>query len=217
MTTTSAFDGFDQVLANAGANIPIRDAVDERVNNGVRGGTGTLINHSEDVGGWPFIPSGSPPADTDRDGMPDAWENLYGFDPNDGLDGPQDADGDGYNNSEEFLNGLVPAAPQVAPTPLPEPTATPSPQPTATATPAATAVPPTQVPASATLAATGTPVTAAIRETPAPMPEPPLFATVLRPSEEGGVHVLVFALGLVVVFGVGGGAWGISPGDHRTQ
>jgi hypothetical protein len=40
--------------------------------------------------------------DSDGDGMPDWWENLYGFDM-DTRDGDMDADGDGYTNLEEYL------------------------------------------------------------------------------------------------------------------
>lgn len=41
--------------------------------------------------------------DTDGDGMPNAWEEANGFDPNTN-DSSADADGDGYTNIEEFLN-----------------------------------------------------------------------------------------------------------------
>ena len=62
----------------------------------------------DDVGGFPVIAPGTPCADTDIDGMSDEWEVLHGFNPNDAADGPQDADGDGYTNVEEYLNGTEP-------------------------------------------------------------------------------------------------------------
>ena len=40
--------------------------------------------------------------------MPGAWEAEHGFDPADGSDGPEDRDGDGYTNLEEYLNGTRP-------------------------------------------------------------------------------------------------------------
>lgn len=40
--------------------------------------------------------------DADNDGLPDAWENKYGFNPNDPADAQQDADGDTFTNLEEF-------------------------------------------------------------------------------------------------------------------
>jgi pectate lyase len=40
--------------------------------------------------------------------MPDTWELSYGLNPSDPSDGPQDADGDGYTNLEEYLNNTNP-------------------------------------------------------------------------------------------------------------
>jgi len=108
ITTTSAQVAFTQVLAGAGSTVPARDAVDTRVVDEVRLGTGGFVDHPNDVGGWPALAAGSPPADADLDGMPDQWESDNGLDPGDGADGPADADGDGYTNVEEFLNGTDP-------------------------------------------------------------------------------------------------------------
>jgi hypothetical protein len=47
-------------------------------------------------------------ADTDRDGMPDAWEIANGLDPNNPADALEDADQDGYTNLEEFQLGKNP-------------------------------------------------------------------------------------------------------------
>lgn len=46
--------------------------------------------------------------DLDMDGMSDACETKYGFDPNDAADGPLDADGDGKTNAEECQAGTDP-------------------------------------------------------------------------------------------------------------
>lgn len=40
--------------------------------------------------------------DTDRDGIPDAWETLYGLNPSDPADAALDPDGDGKSNLEEY-------------------------------------------------------------------------------------------------------------------
>ena len=71
-------------------------------------GNNGIITTPKDVGGWPEFKSLSqPPADTDKDGMPDEWEKAHGLDPNDAADGTKDRDGDGYTNIEEYINGLV--------------------------------------------------------------------------------------------------------------
>ncbi len=46
--------------------------------------------------------------DSDGDGLADAWEIEFGFDPNAFDDVTQDHDGDGYSLIDEFLNGSVP-------------------------------------------------------------------------------------------------------------
>jgi hypothetical protein len=63
-----------------------------------------MIKDVSEVGGWPVLATGTAPADTDHDGMPDAWEKLKLLNPMDAADGRADKDGDGYTNLEEFLN-----------------------------------------------------------------------------------------------------------------
>ena len=53
-------------------------------------------------------PIGAPPVDTDKDGMPDTWEQDYGFNPNDPSDAAKDFDKDGATNLQEFLAGTNP-------------------------------------------------------------------------------------------------------------
>lgn len=61
----------------------------------------------EEIGSDPFN-SASVGVDTDNDGMPDWWENLYGLDPND----PSDANGylvaDGVTNLVKYKTGRNP-------------------------------------------------------------------------------------------------------------
>jgi hypothetical protein len=59
VTTESAETAYERVLKEAGATLPHRDAVDERIVKEVRTGTGRIINWVKDVGGWPEFPAGT--------------------------------------------------------------------------------------------------------------------------------------------------------------
>ena len=113
--TRTAQESFEWVLEKVGCSL-VRDAVDERIINEVRTGTVTykgsnsgipgIIDSQEDAGGWPVLKSLPAPKDTDRDGMPDAWEIENGLDP-DRRDGRfYDLDPN-YTNLEVYLNSLV--------------------------------------------------------------------------------------------------------------
>ena len=111
--TQPATEAMELVLARAGASWR-RDAVDVRVVDNVRSKQGKVIDSQAEVGGWPVLKSGVAPADTDRDGMPDAWEIAHGLDPKNPADGAKvaagpaaGADAPGYTNLEIYLNSLV--------------------------------------------------------------------------------------------------------------
>lgn len=80
------------VLNAAGASLR-RDAVDKRVINQVRNGTGDLIDSQNDVGGWPTLATGTAPTDRDGDGMPDGWEKARGLNPASRSETARHADG----------------------------------------------------------------------------------------------------------------------------
>lgn len=115
--TQTAQEAYELVLANAGAIKPRRDNVDSRIVEEVRNGTATyggtygaglgIIDTQATVGGWPVLQSGTAPADSDRDGMPDEWELKHGLNPNDPADRNGDFNGDGYTNLEKYLNELA--------------------------------------------------------------------------------------------------------------
>jgi hypothetical protein len=107
ITTSSAAAAYETVLAGAGATLPHRDAVDNRVVDDVRQRGGAIIDSPDDVGGYPRLAGGIPPVDTDQDGMPDVWELEMELDPEDASDGSGDLDGDGYTNLEEYLHILA--------------------------------------------------------------------------------------------------------------
>lgn len=112
VTTTSAADALEAVLAGVGATSPKRDAVDARLVGHVRTRSGRMINSQREVGGWPVLLASAAPADRDDDGMPDAWEAAHRLDPNDPADAARDLDRDGYTNVEEFINQTDPGKPE---------------------------------------------------------------------------------------------------------
>lgn len=59
----------------------------------MRDGTGGIIDDPSEVGGWLAVLSDIPCLNSDHDGMPDEWEQIYGFDPIHPANGSQDADG----------------------------------------------------------------------------------------------------------------------------
>ena len=131
LTILSAKESFDYVLANAGATLPKRDAVDIRITEQVKSGKINplegvklpetqfkhrrmpldsyklgIITEVSQVGGYPEY-KGTPYKDSDNDGMPDSWESKNGLNPKNATDASQDKDKNGYTNIEEYLNSLV--------------------------------------------------------------------------------------------------------------
>jgi len=126
-----ATEAYQYVLSNAGATLPKRDAVDQRITEQVRTGKINYISNVKlpekqfehrrlpidsykigiitdpsQVGGYPVY-SGTPYKDSDNDGMPDDWEAKHGLNANSASDASLDRDKDGYTNIEEFLNSVV--------------------------------------------------------------------------------------------------------------
>lgn len=140
LTIVSADVAKQFVLSNAGATLPVRDAVDKRITEQVRTGNVIvpagveapttqfkhrrmpldsykqgIITDISQVGGYPDY-KGTPYKDSDNDGMPDSYEIKNKLNPNDAGDA-QKITSSGYSNIEVYLNSVVdvktvkPAAP----------------------------------------------------------------------------------------------------------
>ena len=104
-------EAYNMVLDHAGCSKPNRDTIDKRIIEEVRTGTATygsngIITYPSDVGGWPALASGTPPIDSDHDGMPDSWETENSLDP----ENPDDRNNEGpygYTMLENYLNSLA--------------------------------------------------------------------------------------------------------------
>ena len=123
VTTHSAVDAYEKVLAFAGASL-FRDEVDDRYMTEAREGTakykGSVTNEwgridfVADVNGYSetTFPTSQRPADwdTDKDGIPNEWETANGLNPNDATDANLytiDSQKKWYTNLEVYLNSIV--------------------------------------------------------------------------------------------------------------
>lgn len=122
VTTHSAAESFSKVLSYSGASL-YRDEIDARYMEEAKTGTAKykgsitkspgIIDKVSDVNGYTEANFGtaSRPADfdTDKDGIPDAWEITNGLDPNDATDAlTYSLDSkEYYTNLEVYANSLV--------------------------------------------------------------------------------------------------------------
>ena len=116
-STHTAVAAKNAVVKWAGASL-VRDAVDTRICDDVNAGTGAIINDIADVkakygAAWPAYKATEAQlqraTDTDRDGMPDAFETQFGLNPSSAADGnviSLDKNGR-YTNLEMYLHYLV--------------------------------------------------------------------------------------------------------------
>jgi hypothetical protein len=132
LSMTSAEVAYGEVLKNAGAILPRRDPVDERIvnevktgkvwsegkeftptpmkglakNNFGKAGNGIITDISQ-VGGYPEY-RGEPLKDLGADGIPPSWKKKFGLDVNDASLAQKDLQGDGYTVMDKYLAGLDP-------------------------------------------------------------------------------------------------------------
>ena len=116
VATQPAPEAYGLVLEKAGATRPTRDTLDQRLVREVRTRTGRLIDvpggyphgtpYAVSQKAWPVLQPAPAPADTDHDGMPDAWETQHQLNPKNPADrakiGP-----DGYPMLEVYLAELA--------------------------------------------------------------------------------------------------------------
>jgi len=132
VTMTPAKQAYDEVLKMAGATLPHRDPVDERVinvvktgkvwsegkeftpepmkglakNNYGKAGNGIITDVSQ-IGGYPEY-KGEPVKDLGPDGIPLSWKKKFGLDARDASLAQKDLQGDGYTVMDKYLAGLDP-------------------------------------------------------------------------------------------------------------
>ena len=113
----SAREAYKMVLQYAGAVLPQRDTLDQRVINEVANRTGRFIDvqggyphgtvYEKTVNAWPSLKQESPLMDTDQDGMPDEWEIKNKLNINDPGDASLYSVHQSYTNIEMYINSLV--------------------------------------------------------------------------------------------------------------
>lgn len=108
-TLLDPLDAYVQVKASAGAS-KFRDSVDSYlvdVELSSLGKVGALISDptTSPVGGPGVIPGGTPPEDSDEDGIPDDYELAHGTDPQ--TNDSAKIATNGYANIENYINSLV--------------------------------------------------------------------------------------------------------------
>jgi pectate lyase len=113
----SAEKAYQAVLEHAGASLPKRDTLDQRIINDVKNRTGRLIDvqggyahgtaYPKTINAWPSLKSEPAPEDADRDGMPDKWEKANGLNPSDASDSVSHTLHKHYTNIEMYINSLV--------------------------------------------------------------------------------------------------------------
>ena len=119
----TAVGAFKDVLSDVGCNMPLLDDHDKRIIKETKNGTTTytgsvgklkgIIDREKDVGGLENYPTTSWPDnyDSDLDGLPDWWENMYGYNPKsksgDFSESNKDRLGDGWTELERYLEWMA--------------------------------------------------------------------------------------------------------------
>lgn len=110
----TAAQAYQHVIDNAGVNYPRRDQVDGLLMDEVRskGTQGFYVYNETDLpfsnGGLGDVFGAPAPLDTDRDGMPDTWEDAHGLNKNSAADAVAvSTTNASYLNLEVYVNSLT--------------------------------------------------------------------------------------------------------------
>jgi hypothetical protein len=113
--TDDPLTAYTRVLDRAGCVLPgriIRDSIDNKLIDNVKKQAKQRLTNNTELGfgnhGYGTLRSGTPPKDTDLDGMPDAWEAAHNLNINNANDrNATTLSTDGYTNLEMYLNELA--------------------------------------------------------------------------------------------------------------
>ena len=128
-TVQSASAAYKDVLSDVGQSMPILDNHDQRMIRETKSGTYSVVGSvgktkgipdretdavdTANIKGWEPCPSVSraDDYDSDLDGLPDWWENMYGYNPKsksgDFSDANKDRLGDGWTELERYLEWMA--------------------------------------------------------------------------------------------------------------
>ena len=128
-TVQSAKAAYKDVLSDVGQRMPILDNHDQRMVNETKNGTYSMkgsvggkpgipdretdVKDTANIKGWEPYPSVSwaNDYDSDLDGLPDWWENMYGYNPKsksgDFSEANKDRLGDGWTELERYLEWMA--------------------------------------------------------------------------------------------------------------
>lgn len=130
-TIHTAHAAYKQVLSDVGCTLPIADDTDLRVIRETLTGSFTyrgsktnlpgLPDSEQDVGGWETYPEliRSENFDSDKDGLPNWWEELYGLNPHSAIgdfsDSNLDRNRDGFTELDYYLHWMATPHTEIAP------------------------------------------------------------------------------------------------------
>ena len=113
--TESAITAFDNVMKYGGASLN-RDTLDDRIIRDVKNRKGGFIDvqgnyphgtaYEKTINAWPTLKLLTAPIDSDKDGMPDAWEKENGLSVNT-ADASLYSINKNYTNIEIYLNSIL--------------------------------------------------------------------------------------------------------------